>query len=593
MIATLCATPYCHLMQIIRSAPLVSSPCRRLVTHAAVAALLALGPLAPAAGQAQTEFEPGFSAAFLSGRVAAGANDFAQMAQSYDIALHSDPENPGFLELAMQGHVMSGNFDRAAELAARSMAHGAASQVAAVILQADEFRRGAYEAASAAISDGRRTGPLSDAMAVAWAQVGQGRMSDALEAFDSAIDERAELAPFALFHKAMALAVAGDMEQAAEILRGEDHGPVNLSRRGVLAQMTILSQLGLFDEAIALSVAIFGNAPDEDVAELVAELDAGRAVPFTTVRSARDGMAEAYFTLAGALIGERGDWQPIIYAQLALALNPEHGDAILLTGQLMERAEQFALADQVYAMMPADHPQALAAELGRANALFQSGATEDAIARLEALARERSESVLVASTLGDMLRREERFAEAVEAYDRAIALIDEIEERHWVLLYTRAIALERVGNWDRAEPEFRRVLEFVPDEPQVLNYLGYSLIEKRTNLDEALDMIERAVEGEPDSGYITDSLGWAYYRLGRFDEAVPVMERAVELLPRDPILNDHLGDVYYAVGREREARFQWRRALSFGPHPDLDMDLVRRKLEIGKDAALEEFGVTQ
>ncbi|TVP70992.1 MAG: tetratricopeptide repeat protein [Rhodobacteraceae bacterium] len=560
--------------------------------------MLAIGPLAPLAGQdveqdTVAELEPGFSAAFLSGRVAVGANDFGQIAQSYDTALRSDPQNPGFLELAMQGHLLSGNFERAAELAARSTAQGMGSQVAAVILQADEFRRGAYEAASAAISDGRRTGPLSDAMAVAWAQVGKGRMSDALEAFDSTIAERAELAPFALFHKAMALAFAGDMEQAADILRGESQGPVNLSRRGILAQMTILSQLGLFDEAIALSSAMFGNVPDDDVAKLVTELEAGRAVPFTTVRSAQDGMAEAYFTLAGALIGERGDWQPIIYGQLALALNPAHGDAILLTGQLMERADQFALADQVYAMMPADHPQALAAELGRANALYQSGATEEAIARLEALSAERSTSVLAASALGDMLRREERFAEAVEAYDRAIALIDEIEERHWVLLYTRAIALERVSDWERAEPEFRRVLDFVPDEPQVLNYLGYSLIEKRRDLDEALDMIERAVEGEPDSGYITDSLGWAYYRLGRFDEAVPVMERAVELLPRDPILNDHLGDVYYAVGRSREARFQWRRALSLGPHPDLDMDLVRRKLEVGKDAAMEEFGVTQ
>ncbi len=566
---------------------------RRLLRPVALGSLLALAPLTPSAAQSAPELLPGFTGAFLSGRSATASSDFAQMAKSYDAALRSDPEHPGFRELAMQGNLLSGNFERAAELAAASVARGAASQTAALILQADEFRRGAYAAASDAVTEGRRTGPLSDAMAVAWAQLGDGRMSDALEAFDTAIEERAELAPFARFHKAMALAYAGDMEQAAEILRGETHGPVNLSRRGILAQMAILSQLGEFDEALDLAASIFGSVPEDDVAQIITELEAGRAVPFTTVQSAQHGMAEAYFTLAGALIGERDDWQPIIYGQLALALNPEHGDAILLTGQLMERAEQFALADQVYAMMPADHPQALSAELGRANALYQSGASEDAIARLQALSEERGDSVLVASALGDMFRREERFTEAVDAYDRAVSLIDEIEERHWVLLYTRAIALERVGDWDRAEPEFRRVLEFVPDEPQVLNYLGYSLIEQRRNLDEALDMIERAVEGEPDSGYITDSLGWAFYRLGRYDEAVPVMERAVELLPRDPILNDHLGDVYYAVGRSREARFQWRRALSFGPHPDLDMDLVRRKLEVGKDAAMEEFGVSQ
>ncbi|MFU8898463.1 MAG: tetratricopeptide repeat protein, partial [Roseinatronobacter sp.] len=333
--------------------------------------------------------------------------------------------------------------------------------------------------------------------------------------------------------------------------------------------------------------------PDDDVAVLIDALQQEMPIPFTTVTSAKDGMAEVYFALGSALVGDRGDWLPIIYGQLALALRPDHGDAILLTGQLLERVGQYDLADQTYGLMPADNPQYLGAELGRANALYQSGQVDEAVERLVSLSAARADSILVHSSLGDMLRREERFAEAAEAYTRAIDLIDEVEARHWVLLYTRAIAYERTGEWDLAEPEFRRVLEFVPDEPQVLNYLGYSLIEKRRNLDEALDMIERAVAGDPESGYITDSLGWAYYRLGRYEEAVPVMERAVELLPRDPILNDHLGDVYWAVGRQREARFQWRRALSFAPHPDLDVDLVRRKLEIGKEPALEEFDTPQ
>jgi len=232
--------------------------------------------------------------------------------------------------------------------------------------------------------------------------------------------------------------------------------------------------------------------------------------------------------------------------------------------------------------VPVDDPQYLAVQLAKANALARSGDVSDAVASLQNLARERPESVLVHSALGDQFRREEQFEQAEAAYTRAIDLLGTIEERHWVLLYTRAITLERLGEWERAEPEFRRVLEFVPDEPQVLNYLGYSLIDKGLKLDEALGMIERAVEAEPDSGYIVDSLGWAYYRLGRYDEAVPVMERAVELMPTDPILNDHLGDVYWAVGREREARFQWRRALSFAPHPDMDVEQVLRKIEEGK-----------
>ena len=159
---------------------------------------------------------------------------------------------------------------------------------------------------------------------------------------------------------------------------------------------------------------------------------------------------------------------------------------------------------------------------------------------------------------------------------------------HWPLYYTRGIANERAGNWPAAEADFRAALKLEPDQPLVLNYLGYSMVEKQENLDEALGMIERASKAEPDDGYITDSLGWVLYRLGRYDEAVKPMLRAVELTPDDPVINDHLGDVLWMVGRKREAEFQWRRALSFGPADDLDMDRVRRKLEVGLDKVLAE-----
>ncbi|WP_227427639.1 tetratricopeptide repeat protein [Roseibaca sp. Y0-43] len=542
--------------------------------------------LAATPGQAQEMPSPGVmsgaAGAFLSARVAVSDNDFAQIAASHDRLLEADPDNPGFLELSMQGHLLSGNFDRAAERAAQIVAQEGRSSTASLVLQADAFKRGAYDVALGALEDGQLTGPLTDPMAQAWAELGRGSMSDALAAFDEVIAEREELAPFALYFKALAFAYVGDLERAEALLTGEAEGPIGLTRRGVIAHISILSQLGRMEDALALTDAMFGANPDEDVAYLRAALEEGRAIPFDTITSARDGMAETYFMLASALPAEANDWLPLVYAQLALALRPDHGDAILLTGQILERAGQYALADAVYDSMSPDSPQYLGAQLGKANALARSGEVSAAIDSLRELVQEKPDSVLVYSALGDLLRREEQFAEAEAAYSNALGLLDTVEDRHWVLIYTRAIALERMGEWERAEPEFRRALEFVPDEPQVLNYLGYSLIDKGLKLDEALGMIERAVEAEPDSGYIVDSLGWAFYRLGRYDEAVPVMERAVELMPTDPILNDHLGDVYWAVGREREARFQWQRALSFAPHPDLDVDLVRRKIEEGK-----------
>ncbi len=554
-------------------------------------AVLLLGAWGAAAQTDQGD-APGLASALLGGRVAIADDNFQQMARNYDRLIDLRPGDPRFLDLALQGNLLAGNFDRAAELARQIDPASPAGQIAGVVLQADEFRRAQYGDVIAAFDAGRVTGPLTDSVSVAWAHLGAGRMSDALAAFDLAMTSRPEIAPFAIYHKALALALVGDLESAATLLTGEEAGPVSLTRRGVLAHIAILSQLGRFDEARLLGEGMFGQAPDEDVATRMAAIQAGQPIPFDTVSSPADGMAEAYLLLASALSGEERDWLPLIYARLALALRPDHPEGLLIAGQMLEEFGQYDLALQAYDQMPATSEQYLNAQLAKAGALQRADDPEAAEALLRRLIDERPTSVLAISALGDLLRREDRFAEAAESYARAIALLPEIEARHWPLLYTYAISLERKGAFDEAEPVFRQVLEFVPDNPQVLNYLGYSLIEARRNLEEALGMIERAVAGEPDSGYITDSLGWALYRLGRYEEAVPVMERAVELMPTDPILNDHLGDVYWAVGRYREARFQWNRAISFAPHPDLDLERVRRKLDVGLYSVLQDEGAT-
>ena len=164
--------------------------------------------------------------------------------------------------------------------------------------------------------------------------------------------------------------------------------------------------------------------------------------------------------------------------------------------------------------------------------------------------------------------------------------IETVEYRHWRLFYVRGIAFERLGEWPKAEADFKRALELEPDQPLVLNYLGYTWVEQGRNLDEARTMIEKAVELRPDDGYIVDSLGWVAYRLGDFEEAVHQLERAVELVAGDPIINDHLGDAYWQVGRLHEARFQWQRVLTLDPEDDL-ADQVRRKIADGLSAGAE------
>jgi Flp pilus assembly protein TadD len=239
--------------------------------------------------------------------------------------------------------------------------------------------------------------------------------------------------------------------------------------------------------------------------------------------------------------------------------------------------------------VPQSSPAFHVAELGRAEALRTAGREDAALEVLDALAETYDMLPLVHTTRGDLLRGMSRYVEAVKAYDTALALYEESDPNQWFVLYVRGISHERLGHWPEAESDFRAALDLNPDHPRVLNYLGYSMVEKKQNLDEALDMIERAAAARPDSGYILDSLGWALYRLGRYEEAVGHMERAAELMPVDPVVTDHLGDVYWAVGRVLEAKFQWNRALSFDPE-EKEATRIRRKLKVGLDSVLAEEG---
>lgn len=544
---------------------------------------MALSPAVPA------QAEDGFAGAYLAARQAAQANDFREAAHYYTLALELEPDNPALLENGMMSLVGSGDLAGAVPLAEAVIALGLQSQIAHLVLLADDLAARRFAEVSAAIAEGRSAGPLVDGLATAWALLGMGSMSDALEAFDALADQPGMRA-FALFHKALALASVGDFETAETVLAGDEDGPLRLTRRGLVGHLQILGQLERFDEALAIMAEVFGTVPEGDIAQMRASYEAGVPVPFDVVTSPAEGGAEVFFTLASVLSSDANDTFALLYSRLAAHLAPGHVDAWLLGAQLLEALGQYDLAIEAYGHVPEDHGFFLSARLGRVQALHSAERVEQALDEVAELAASHAGSIQVHNVMGDLLRREDLFEQASAAYSRAIDLIGPPDERHWVVFYTRGISHERQGLWPEAEADFRKALELRPDQPHVLNYLGYSLVERRESLDEALDMIERAVAGEPDNGYITDSLGWVLYRLGRYEEAVPHMERAVELLPSDAVINDHLGDVYWAVGRTLEARFQWRRALSFGPADDLDMDRIRRKLEVGLDQVLVEEG---
>lgn len=530
---------------------------------------------------------------YLAARQASYLNDFGTAARYYDMALLHDVENATLMEDATLAHLLLGDVLQALPIALKMEEAGLRSQAAHMAVIADMAQREDYDALLDRDMDTQGIGPLVDGLLTGWAYVGAGDLKAGLAGFDKVSREQG-LKGFALYHKAMALAMSGEYEAAEAIFSGTDSGTMVRTRRGAMARAEVLSQLDRNADAVASLQEAFGGSLDPELERVITALEAGETLPFTHVTSARDGLAEVFYSLAGALRSEASADYTLLYGRLARYLRPNHVDALLLNAELLEELNQYDLAIAVYKEVPASDPAFHAAELGRAAALRRADKPDAAIEVLEQLTRSYPDLPVVFSTLGDVLRQQDQFAESIAAYDRALELTAEGARAEWFLLYARAIAHERLGQWKEAEADFRHALALNPGQPQVLNYLGYSMVEQQVNLDEALEMIEQAVAASPDSGYIIDSLGWVLYRLGRYEEAIVHMERAAQLEPVDAVVNDHLGDTLWAVGRKREARFQWRRALSFVDTSDVNSEAdparIRRKLEVGLDKVLAEEG---
>ncbi|MEM9350776.1 MAG: tetratricopeptide repeat protein [Pseudomonadota bacterium] len=531
----------------------------------------------------------GTSGFYLAARHASAENDYKAAVRFYTEALARDPANHAHMENAMSAHLALGQYRQAKDLGARMLERGSKSQIAQMAVISQNALDGKYGELVETFEAGTRVGPLVDGLLEAWAHVGNGDLEAGLAAFD-AIGARQGLRAFALHHKALALASAGDFEGAEAIFSGADGGTLPDNRRGLIAYVMVLSQLDRNDEARAAIARVMGTALDATLTDLDRRLSEDEKLEFTMVSDPAHGMAEVFYTVAAALDGEASDSYALLYSRVAESLNPAHVDALLLSAGYLERLERPELATATYDRVPRDAPEFITAEIGRADALRASGRPDAAVEVLMQLAESYPGISAIHSKLGDTLRRSENYSDAIEAYDAAMALKGEVAPSDWFSFFARGISHEREGNWTEAEADFRMALELRPNQPQVLNYLGYSLVEKRIKLGEALELIQTAAKLRPDNGHILDSLGWVLYRLGRFDEAVAPMETAVELMATDPVINDHLGDVYWSVGRHTEAHFQWHRALSFNPEPK-EAERIRRKIDVGLDVVIAEEGM--
>ncbi|MEX0751680.1 MAG: tetratricopeptide repeat protein [Xanthobacteraceae bacterium] len=298
------------------------------------------------------------------------------------------------------------------------------------------------------------------------------------------------------------------------------------------------------------------------------------------VASPAQGAAEVLYGMGAWIARRGGEDLGLVYLQLALYLEPQHPLALIALADLYTSVKKPEIAIKLYDRVPETTPMRRNADIQLALNLDSLDRTEEAQKRLDKLIAEQPKDADAILALGNILRGRKKFAECADAYSKAVATVETAQRTHWLLFYFRGICYERAKKWDKAEPDLKKALELFPDQPQVLNYLGYSWIDQGINLDEGLRMIRRAVEQRPEDGYIIDSLGWAYYRLANYEEAAKQLERAVELKPEDPTINDHLGDAYWRIGRRLEAKFQWSHAKDLKPEPE-DLPKIEEKLKSG------------
>ncbi|MBM3604915.1 MAG: tetratricopeptide repeat protein [Alphaproteobacteria bacterium] len=537
----------------------------------------------------------GLAGPYLAARMATVENDFRAAAQYFVQASAQDPQDVYLQDSALVALASAGEVERAVTMAERMILNDAGTELAGLMRRAQLIRAADWDGLLALLDTDRSTDlplheDLLDGTIQAWALLGAGRASDALAAFE-AMAVNQNLAPIVNYHLALARALVGDYEAADGLmLQSEAAGHL----LGLISRVQILAQLERRDEALALLESVEGIEAEPQLVALRQRLQDGQPVPFEVIGGPADGIAHLLLSFAAAL-ATSPDPEPLslIHARLATWISPENAEARLMVAQLLQDRQQFDLAEAEFEAVRRMGEMRPQAELSRIDALSRADRKEEAEKAALALTAAYPQLPQSWIALGDVLRQQEKYQASIPSYDKALALLEEASgEARWFPLYARGIALERAGDFERAETDFLAALEIRPDQASLLNYLGYSWIDRNENLDRALEMIKRAVELSPDDGYILDSLAWAYFRLGRYQEAVAPMERSIATMASDPLVNDHLGDIYWMVGRQREAQIQWRRALSLDPGAsgEVDPERIRAKLDRGLEAVLADEG---
>ena len=517
---------------------------------------------------------------YLSARFAAGEHDLPQAARFYGQSLANDQGNPSLLALSFFYSTTSGDFDAAGKYAQAVIAATPDDRAARLALAVIGFKHKDYVDVRKQLSASAK-GPftvLTLALFDAWAAAAEHDATGMQKDLASLMEQKGAES-MAAFHTALLQdylnnAPAADaaykkaLSSTAPTPRVLEAYGRFLERQGRSADAATLYQSHINEGGLA-SVTRPG----------LARIAAGQK-PEGMIRSPADGAAEALFGIAASLTDAQSAEVSILYLRMALYLPSDLGLAQVLLADRFETLRKYDSAIAIYRSIEPSSPYWRMAQVQASLDLQRLGNNDDAIAGLKKLVAADPNDSESWVALGDTYRASEKFAESVDAYNHAEKIIGKPSRRDWPMFYARAMAKEKLKRLDDSEADIQTALKLSPEQPELLNYLGYSWVDRGRNIPTALTMLEKARTLRPYDGYIVDSVGWAYYQLGRYDDAAKTLEAAVLLVPGDPTINDHLGDALWRAGRRIEARFQWNHALTFSDD-DTDKAAIERKLKTG------------
>ncbi|AZO09260.1 tetratricopeptide repeat protein [Mesorhizobium sp. M3A.F.Ca.ET.080.04.2.1] len=526
-----------------------------------------------------------FSGAYLAAHIAESDNDLDNAIAYYKQALAFAPSDTELQQSLMLALIAQGRFEESLVYADKLKEVPDVERFSRMALAVDSFHKKDFAKAQywlklAVESDLDR---LLSGVMDGWAKQGAGDASEAMASIDK-LKGPDWFGLFKSFHRALIADISGQSAKADEIYAATladtaaGGSAPETWMRNAQAYASFLARKG--DKAKALSVLDQAEAfaPGKlEITVLRDRIKKGDKIE-PLVAGPSDGASEILLDLATAL--NRGGGEPFVrlYLQFALALKPDSDAALVQLAAVAEQLKDGESAIALYSRIPASSPLKEVSDLQLGLNLADLDRHEEAIAHLKAFLDKHPQDMRAYLALGGVYASKEDYRSAANLYDKAAEALKTPTAANWNIFYQRGIAYERLKEWPKAEPNFRKALELQPDQPQVLNYLGYSWVDMNMNLKEGLAMIQKAADLRPSDGYIVDSLGWAYFRLGRFDDAVREMERAVSLKPEDPVLNDHLGDAYWRVGRKLEATYQWAQARDLKPDPDVLATLQQKLL---------------